>query len=204
MDFILIAMFVGLVFILTFAALALYSGDKNFFKNRQKENSAKSSITRAMHRAATFKDFELIEDITVEFEGEKFSFDTILLSTYGTVGIKACYAKGDIYGGVNDVNWLCVPNTTISKKEYFENPVRSLGGSVRFFKELYKAEKVKAGSADSFVVFPYSKTTLYLGKNTPAYTLNQAQDVLGEHKYSINNNADVEAMKAALEKYRAK
>ena len=204
MDFILIAMFVGLVFILTFAALALYSGDKNFFKNRQKENSAKSAFTRAMHRAATFKDFELIEDITVEFEGEKFSFDTILLSTYGTVGIKACYAKGDIYGGVNDVNWLCVPNTTISKKEYFENPVRSLSGSVRFFKELYKAEKVKCGSADSFVVFPYSKTTLYLGKNTPAYTLNQAQDILGEHKYCINNNADVEAMKAALEKYRVK
>ena len=204
MDFILVAMFVGIVFLLTFAAIALYAGDKNFFKNRQKESGAKASFGRTIHRLATFKDFEVMENVNLEFNGEKYSFDVVLLSSYGTIGIKASYEKGDIYGGVNDVNWLCVPNTTISKKEYFENPVRQLSGCVRFFKELYKTEKVKCGSADSFVVFPYSKTTLYLGKNTPAYTLNDVQNVLGEHKYNLNNNADVAAMKAALKKYSVK
>ena len=203
-KFLFVSMFVGLVIIITFAAIALYAGDNNFFKNRQKETGAKSSFIRTIHRLATFKDFEVMENVNLEFNGEKYSFDAVLLSSYGTIGIKASYAKGDIYGGVNDVNWLCVPNTTISKKEYFENPVRTLSGSVRFFKELYKAEKVKGGSADSFVVFPYSKATLYLGKNTPAYTLNDVQNVLGEHKYSLNNNADVAAMKAALEKYSVK
>lgn len=201
MDFLLIALFVGIVLVMTFAAIALYAGDKNFFKNRQKQNGAENSFGRTIHRIATLKNFKIMENVTLEFNGEKYSFDAILLSAYGTIAVKASYKKGDIYGGVNDVNWLCVPNTTVSLKEYFENPVRELGGSVRFFKELYKAEKVKCGSADSFVVFPFSKTALYLGKNTPAYTLENAQNVLSDAKYSVNHNADVDAMEAALKKY---
>ena len=198
----LVVMFVGLVIIITFAAIALYAGDNNFFKNRQKKDSAKGAFARTIHRVATLKNFEVMENVTLEFGGEKFSFDAVLLSAYGTVGVKACYAKGDIYGGVNDVNWLCVPNTTLSHKEYFDNPVRELSGSVRFFKDLYKAEKVKCGSADSFVVFPFSKTSLYLGKNVPACTLSDAQNVLSDQRYATNNGADVAAMKAALEKYK--
>lgn len=203
-DALFIVLFAGLLLVLAFAAFALYTGDNNFFKNRQKQDSAKSAFSRTMHRIAVLKNYEVMENITLEFNGEKFFFDALLLSGYGTVGISACYAKGDIYGGVNDVNWLCVPNTTLSHKEYFENPVRQLGGSVRFFKDLYKAEKVKGGSADSFVVFPFSKTTLYLGKNAPAYTLSDAQEVLSGQKYAADNGADVAAMKTALEKYIVK
>ncbi|MBE6887221.1 MAG: NERD domain-containing protein [Ruminococcaceae bacterium] len=199
-----IILFAGILLVLAFAGFALYTGDSNFFKNRQKQDSAKTAFSRTMHRIAVLKNYEVMENVTFEFNGEKFSFDVVLLSGYGTVGIKACYAKGDIYGGVNDVNWLCVPNTTLSHKEYFENPVRQLGGSVRFFKDIYKAEKVKGGSADSFVVFPFSKTTLYLGKNAPAYTLGDAQDVLSGQKYAADNSADVAAMKTALEKYIVK
>lgn len=197
-------LFIGIVFVLMFSAIALFSGDSNFFKNRQKQGSAEAAFGRAVHRAATFKNFEVMENVTLEFDGSRHSFDAVLLSAYGTVGIKACYRKGDIYGGVNDVNWLCVPNTTVSKKEYFENPVRETAGSTKFFKDLYKAEKVKGGSADSFVVFPFSKSNLYLGKNTPAYPLADLQNVLGEHKYNLDNGADVQAMKAALEKYSVK
>lgn len=204
MQFIILATCVALVFIITFASIALYAGDSNFFKNKQKKDGAESSFHRTLRRIATLKNFEVMENVALEFEGEKYSFDAVLLSGYGTIGIKASYEKGDIYGGVNDVNWLCVPNTTLSHKEYFANPVKEISGSVRFFKDLYKTEKVKGGSADSFVLFPFSKTTLYLGKNTPAYTLADAQNVLSEHKYCVNNNADVQAMKAALEKYMVK
>lgn len=203
-GYFLTLLFIVVAFILIFAAIALFAGDNNFFKERQKKGSAENSFGRAIRRAATMKNFEVMENVTLEFGGSRYSFDALLLSDWGTVGIRACYAKGDIYGGVNDVNWLCVPKTTISQKEYFENPVREISGSTKFFKELYKAEKTKCGSADSFVVFPYAKTNLYLGKNTPAYTLENMQNVLSEHKYSLNNGADVQAMKAALEKYSVK
>lgn len=200
----LIAVMALLVLLIVFASIALFAGDKDFFKNRQNKNSAVAAFSRSIHRAAAFKNFEVVENITLEFDGQKYSFDAVLLSAYGTIGLKASYTKGDIYGGVNDVNWLCVPKTTISHKEYFENPAREISGSVKFFKELYKAEKVKGGSSDSFVVFPFAKTQLYLGKNTPAYKVEDLQKVLSEHKYSINNGADVQAMKAALEKYSVK
>jgi len=200
----LIAIIAALVLIIVFASIALFAGDSNFFKNKQNKNSAVAAFNRSVHRAATFKNFEVMENTTLEFDGQKYSFDAILLSSWGTIGIKASYAKGDIYGGVNDVNWLCVPNTTVSKKEYFENPVREISGSVKFFKELYKSEKVKGGSSDSFVVFPFGKTQLYLGKNTPAYKVEDLQKVLSEHKYSADNGADVQAMKTALEKYSVK
>lgn len=205
MDFLLLAIIIGLIFILTFAGFALYMGDSNFFKRRQKESSAKSSFERALRNLSTLKNYTVMENVTLAFGGETRTFEALLLSEYGTVAVNAVYAKGDVYGSANEDVWVCVPTAAVSKKEYFANPVKAQVGCVRFFKDLYKAEKVKCGFADSCVVFPYSKTVLYVTpKHINAFTLAGFKEKLNDAKYSADNKADVDAMKAAIEKYTVK
>ncbi len=199
----LISIVIGLVLIALFAGFALYMGDNNFFKKKQKESAARSSFDRAIKNAATLKNFTVMGKTTISFEGESYTFDALLLSEYGTIAVNAVYAKGDIYGNANDEEWVCVP--TAGNKEYFANPVKAQLGCVRFFKDLFKAEKVKGGFADSVVVFPFSKTALYVTpKHINAFTLAGFKEKLGDAKYSADNKADIAAMKAAIEKYSVK
>ena len=201
----LISIVIGLVLVAVFAGFALYMGDNNFFKKRQKESGAKNAFERAVKSAATLKNFTVMGSTTISFEGESYTFDALLLSEYGTIAVNAVYAKGDIYGAANDDSWVCVQTEAAGKKEYFANPVRAQLGCVRFFKDLYKAEKVKGGFADSAVVFPFSKTELYVTpKHINAFTLSGFREKLGDAKYSADNKADVQAMKAAIEKYSVK
>ena len=205
MDFMIISIILGLVFIAMFAGLALYMGDSNFFKKRQNENGAKSAYERAIRNVSTLKNFTVMGRTTVSFEGEEYTFDNLLLSEYGTIAVNAVYEKGDIYGNANDDEWVCVPTAAVSNKHYFANPVKSQLGVVRFFKEIYKKEKVKGGFSDSCVVFPYSKTELYVTpKHINAFTLAGFKVKLNDAKYAADNKADVEAMKAAIEKYTVK
>lgn len=201
----LIVLFIGIASIAMFAGFAIYMGDSNFFKKRQTEKAAQNSYNAAVRRAASLKSFEVVSDVTLAADGESYHFDTLLLSEYGTIAVNAVYQKGDIYGGANDDEWVCVPKTAVNHKEYFANPLKAQAGCVRFFKDLYKAEKVKGGNVDSIVVFPYSKTILYTTPKTiNAFDLKGFKEKLTDNKYYANNRADIAAMKAAVEKYSVK
>ncbi len=171
-------------------------------KSTQSESKITSSFMHAVKKAAGIKGFEVMGKTTVAFGGEQFTFDAILLGYYGTIAVKANYEGGEIYGSHKDETWCAV--SAEGKKTYFENPLDSLMGCTRFFKELYTAERAKHGMSDSFVVFADKKAKVFAGKKLEVYTLDKLAEKLTSEKYSRDNGADINAMKAALEKYTVK
>lgn len=199
------AVIIGLIFIITFAGFFLLRDDGRSFKRKQTEEGAKKAFDRTVRTVCSLYNFEATGRTTLRFSGEEYTFDEILLSEYGTIAISSVYRKGDVYGAVNDDEWICITAAEGGKKERFANPFRAQNGCVKFFKELYKQEKAKGGFADSFVVFPYGNSILYVTpRNANAVTLATLKERLGQPKYLADNHADVAAMKAAIEKYSVK
>ena len=115
--------------------------------------------------------------------------------------MKSCNAQGEIYGEAKDEKWVAIKE---GSKTYFANPMSAANGSVKFFKELYAAEKAQCGMHEAVVVFPAKNTELFTGKNTNVYTLTTHEAKLNSDKYQADKGADIAAMKAALEKYTVK
>ena len=118
------------------------------------------------------------------------------------MAIKSCFEQGEIYGEAKDEKWCAVDKD--GKKTYFANPMDTTNGSVKFFKELYNSEKAKYGISEAVVVFPAKNTNLFVGKRTEVYSLKALEEKLVSDKYQQDKGADIEAMKAALEKHTVK
>ena len=207
-----LAMDAGLGYYLFFFALLLivatvaYAANAGLIKlpgrSTQSESKTTAAFMHAIKKAAGIKGFEVMGKTTVAFGGQQFTFDAILLGYYGTIAVKANYESGEIYGSHKDESWCAV--SAEGKKTYFENPLDSLMGCTRLFKDLYTEERVKFGMSDSFVVFADKKAKVFTGKKLEVYTLDKLGEKLTSEKYTRDNGADINAMKAALEKYAVK
>ncbi len=194
--------FFALTIVVATVVYSLMTGTVKLKKGRESESSMNSNFMRTIRRFADLKGFEVLGKTTLSFGGEQFSFDAILLGFFGTIAIKANYAGGEVYGSYKDEKWCTVDEN--GKKTYFESPVTQLNGSVRFFKDLYAAEKAKCGFTDSFTVFAGKKTKIFADKRCEVYTTENLGEKLAGDKYAKDHSADINAMKAALEKYTVK
>ena len=200
----LVSSIMAIVLLAAMITFAIFSGKLELFKNKKTQSSDEISTTlmKSLKRFAGLRDMELLGKTTLSFGGETFDFDAILLTYYGTIAVKSCFAQGEIYGEAKDEKWVAIDKN--SKRTHFENPMSSANGSVKFFKELYGAEKAKCGLSEAVVVFPAKNTELFTGKNTNVYTIKTLEAKLSTDKYQADKGADIAAMKAALEKYTVK
>ncbi|MBR2027417.1 MAG: NERD domain-containing protein [Oscillospiraceae bacterium] len=194
----------AIVLLAAMITFAIFSGKLEWFKNKKAQSSEEISTTliKGLKRFASLRDCEILGRTTLRFGSETFDFDAILLTYYGTFAVKSCFEQGEIYGEAKDEKWVSIDKN--GKREYFANPMSSANGSVKFFKELYGAEKAKCGMSEAVVVFPAKNAELFTGKNTNVYTLKTLEAKLSTDKYQADKGADIPAMKAALEKYTVK
>lgn len=170
-------------------------------KARTSDNRGNANLTKTIKRFAALKSFEVLPKTTIEYAGTQYTFDAILLGYFGTIAINALNLSGEIYGQTNDEKWVQVVD---GKRAEFANPVKELNGCIRFFKDMYRAEKIKYGNADSEAVFTSKKVQLYSGKSSAAITIDKLYAKLNATKYLQDNGADIPAMKAVIEKYTVK
>ena len=194
----------AIVLLAALIAFSIVSGKLSFPNKgkRQDENSIRENLIKALKRHASLTDMEVLGKTTLKNGEDTMQFDAIILNNYGTIAIKACFAQGDIYGEYRDEKWCSVDKD--GTKHYFDNPVPSLHGSTKLFKEIYAAEKVKSGMCEAFIVAPAKDAELFVNKRAEVYNLKTLSGKLSEDKYQTNKGADIKAMKAALEKYSIK
>ncbi|MEG1895034.1 MAG: NERD domain-containing protein [Oscillospiraceae bacterium] len=184
----------------------LFMDDENkklIFKKKVKasDDKGEDNLLKVLKRFASVKNFDVLPKTTLKIEDTQFTFDAILVGFFGTIGISSVNLSGEIYGETNSDQWAQVLE---GKRAEFANPLKEMNGSVRFFKEIYKEEKVKCGSVDSLVVFTSKKAQLYAGKKSPAISIDKLYSKLDVEKYLTDNGGDMEAMKAAIAKYTVK
>lgn len=206
MDFLTSSAFIAsavsaIVLLAALITFAIFSGKITLFKNdkAQSESDINAGLIKSLKRFASLRDMEVLGKTTLCFGGETFTFDAIMLSYYGTFAVKSCFAQGEIYGEAKDEKWVAIDKK--GNKTYFENPVSSTNGSVKFFKELYGAEKTKCGMQEAVVVFPAKNAEVFAGKRADVYTIKTLEAKLTGTKYQQDKGVDITAMKAALAKY---
>lgn len=187
------------------AALFMYlyymgGEDIIFFRKKRYEEEPKSQerLMSALTRFARPRSFKTFGKTTIEFNGEKQTYDAILLSFYGTIAFKANPKGGDIYGDSNKDVWTQVFK---GEKKNFPSPLDDVRGASRFFREIYRKENVKFGQVEGMVVFTNREVAVAVPKSAPACKADKLNEMLQGKKYIADNGADIEAMKAALEKY---
>lgn len=171
-----------------------------FFRKKHEEIDPKATekLNSALSRYARTRDYEVMGRTTIEFNGVTYTFDAILLCYYGVIGFTAVPQGGDIYGELNDDEWVAIFQKNRTR---MYSPVKALNGSVKMFKDIFRAEKVKGGQAENMVVFTNKDANVAVARSLPAFHLNDLQARLSEPKYLVDNGANIEDMKAAIEKY---
>ena len=167
-------------------------------KKQENDSKANKNLTKVLKRFATMRNFTVLGKTKIVVDGEEFNFDAILLGFYGTIGIKTVDYSGEVYGQPRDKNWV---HMFEGKKTEFQNPVESLNGSVRFFKDFYKKEKIKGGNSDAMVVFASNTCEAFIGKSDKALQIDKLYNTLNASTYIKDNGASIEDMKNAIEKY---
>ena len=87
------------------------------------------------------------------------------------------------------------------ERKNFVNPVKASSGSVRLFRDIYRREKVKGGSSETMIVFTNRDANVAVSRSLPVCHVNDLNAKLTGAKFIADNNADIPAMKRALEKY---
>ena len=200
LQFIANNIYIVLVLIIVFTFLWIMGGEDIVFFRKKKypiDPNANETLQRAVDRFAAPREYRVLGPTTIEFEGETHYFDAILLSLYGTVAFKAAPWGGEIYGDPGEETWLQVFE---GARRRFDDPTKDLAGVAKFFRDIYRAEKVKYGKTDAMVVFTNKKTVVAVPRTAPVCTADDLGTRL-EKNYLADNSADIAGMRRAIDKY---
>lgn len=193
----------NLVYFFILACLFLflyYMGGEDIIFFRRKKHAvdphAEKNLMTALNRYARVRDFTVMGPVTLEFGGESYSFDAILLSFFGTIAFKTVPYAGDVYGEGDD--WVRIFQ---GERKNFDNPLASSAGCVKFFRDLYRRENVKFGHSEAMAVFTNKDANVAVARTLPVCHVRDLADRLTGSKYNADNGADIAAMRRALEKY---
>lgn len=172
-----------------------------FFRRKKYEIDPKmdENLNKAVTRFARVKGYKAFGRTTLEFGGATYTFNAIIITYFGTIAIKAEPVAGDIYGDMNDEEWVAMYN---GSRKRFLNPVVAMNGTAKLFREIYRAENVKKyGQTEVLAVFTNRDCNVAVARNASACHVNDLATRLSEGKFITDNGVNIDDMAAALEKY---
>ena len=162
------------------------------------DDKAGETLVKELNKFTRLRDYKVLGRTTLRFGETEYTYDAIMLTYYGTIVFTAAPQGGEIYGDTSDDSWVMIYE---GKRRPFRNPMLNMNGSEKFFREMYRAENVKFGKTDMFVVFPNKDASVAVtSKNGNVCKVDRMSGIL-EKKYFADNGADIDAMEAAIKKY---
>ena len=145
-------------------------------------------VTALLKRYAGIRQFKVLADLNLEYEGKKAHFDQVLIG---------------FYGQEQDEKWSRVDG---SKKEYFPNPLIAGEKGIDTVRQIFSKNQVYNIQMEHLVVFAGArkKTEVYVKASAPVLKRKELQQLLGRVKYQKDNSVDVDQLAALLEKYAKK
>ncbi len=170
-------------------------------KPKPEDPNALNNLYKSLRKFSRLLNFEVIEKTTLEYNGETYTFDALLLGYFGTLGFKVCNKNGDIYADSLLKPWVQIHE---DKRVEFISPFEEMGGGVKFIKEIYRAEKLKTGTVETFITLAGKTSNLITNKaiSQQVFTLKTLIAHLNGEKYMKDNSCDIALMKEAIAKYK--
>ena len=192
--------YVVLIMAIIFMYMYAFAGEDIIFFRKKHEAidpKANEKLEKALEKYVRTKDYKVMGRTTVEFGGTTYTFDAIMFAYFGTVCFTAAPQGGDIYGDLGSEDWTAVFQ---GQRTRFYSPAMAMNGSIKMLKDLYRAEKVKAGNTETIVVFTNNDANVAVARSLPVCHIKDLSSVLNT-KYTADNGADITDMMEAIKKH---
>ena len=200
-EFIANRIYVFWILVMLFLYLYLVGGDDIIFFRKKKYEVDPKSGEKLMNALAKFtrgRDYEVISAGTVEFEGNSFSFDALVLTHAGTVIVNAQPLMGEFYADLNNDQWTRLYKGDRTK---IANPLPEMKNNEKVLRDMFRAENCKYGTSFSVVAFTNKNGNVVAARNIPACNVADLAKKLTDMKATADNGANISDMKAVIEKH---
>ena len=171
-----------------------------FFRKKQYDVDPKASekLTDALNKFTRSRDFAVMGATTIEVDGVEHSFDALLFTYAGVTAFSLQPQIGETYAELTSEEWATIWN---GSRTTFANPLLKMEDNEKLFREIFRKEGVKYGKSQNMVVFTNDKANVVASRTVPVCHVNDLDKKLAE-KCLNDNGANIEGMKAAIEKYK--
>ena len=171
-----------------------------FFRKKQYDNDPKAGekLAEALNKFIRSRDFSVMGPTTIEFEGREYSFDSLLFTYSGVTAFSLQPQIGETYAELTSEEWATLWQ---GNRTTFANPLLKMEDNDKLFREIFRSEGVKYGKSQNMVVFTNDKANVVASRNVPVCHVIDMDKKLTD-KCLADNGANIEGMKAAIEKYK--
>lgn len=182
-----------LVALVAAVVVAWYLGKSVRFS---KGNYGKKTVKSVLRRYAATHNFKLLENVEMELDGSSQTIDFVLVGFFGLIFVSVLQGKGDFYGDFKEEKWTFVDE---EQRIRFNNPVIEMDKKLEMFRCIIAQKKVYNLKVDTAIVVVSTKTDvpMYLSnvrENNPVMNVEQFRKMLGNEKYELDNNVDVDTV----------
>ncbi len=164
----------------------------------------KKKVTGILKRFAGIRQFRVLTDLDLAFEGQTAHFDQVLIGFYGISFITCLGESAAYYGQERDASWSRVDDG--NKKVSFPNPLLAGEKGIDTVRRIFSKNDVYNIQMEHLLVFAGArkKTEVYVKSSVPVLKRKELGQLLDKVKYQKDNSVDVQKLAGLLQQYAQK
>ncbi len=161
-------------------------------------------VTGILKRFAGIRQFRVLSDLDLAFEGKTAHFDDVLIGFYGISFVTTLGESAAYYGQERDAKWSRVDGQ--NRKTYFPNPLILGEKGIDVVRQIFAKNHVYNIQMEHLVVFAGArkKTEVYVKASAPVLKRRELRKLLDKVRYQKDNSVEVEKLVSLLEQYTKK
>lgn len=159
------------------------------------EHKGREAVVRQLARYAASHEYKVVEPISLTGVHGTTDLDAVLVGWFGILGVKCLGYSGDIYGSLDEQDWVQSLNGT---RRSFQNPMTRAQQSSRVIRDVLFEAGMKNIPVESIVVFTGKSSQLMLPRSTGHYTEKTFSNYLKSIHFEEDKNVQVEPVAALL------
>lgn len=161
----------------------------------------KKKVTGILKRFAGIRQFKVLTDLDLAFEGQTAHFDQVLIGFYGISFITCLGESAAYYGQERDAIWSRVDDG--NKKVSFPNPLLAGEKGIDTVRRIFSKNGVYNIQMEHLLVFAGTrkKTEVYVKSSVPVLKRKELGQLLDKVKYQKDNSVDVQKLAGLLQQY---
>lgn len=170
-------------------------------KRSTNPNVCKKKVTGILKRFAGIRQFKVLTDLDLAFEGQTAHFDQVLIGFYGISFVTCMGESAAYYGQERDAEWSRVSDG--NKKIVFPNPLLAGEKGIDTVRRIFSKNNVYNIQMEHLLVFAGArkKTEVYVRSSVPVLKRKELGQLLDKVKYQKDNSVDVEKLAGLLQQY---
>lgn len=162
--------------------------------------TCKNKVKGMLKRFAALRQYKVLSDVTVQYEGKKAHFDQILVGVYGISFVSCLADSAAYYGQEREEKWAKVDSKT-GKKSYFANPITAGEKAIDLVRRVFSKNNVYGIQMEHLIVFAGSprKTEIFVKGSIPMLRRSDLKKLLDKVRYEEDRGVDVEKIVKLLQ-----